>query len=307
MAKAVTRWCMLVVVFLVTNIRPVIVGARKYYEPTQQLGIHLPRGGAVLKGVDTALEQVMLNNTGMHDIASPSQPRKGKKKNRFILFRMFRHKRRQRLKKENQSFTLKMNEKLEEARRTFLDRMAAVSFSLINQERDAAVVDDGTWFLSEGDDDDISPQSDLLLPSRSMFVVTTAALPWRTGTSVNPLLRAAFLTRKIKQINKKSNHTNTTSSSEPVVALVLPWLELEEDRLELYGSNYNFSTSQEQEDYIRDWLRGANMNEEADPVNGLKIIFYPARYHSGLKSIFAMGDICNCIPNADADVVSETK
>ena len=190
-----------------------------------------------------------------------------------------------------------MNEKLEEARRTFLDRMAAVSFSLINQERDATVVDDGTWFLSEGDDDDISPQSDLLLPNRSIFVVTTAALPWRTGTAVNPLLRAAYLTRKVKQINSESNQRNTTTSSEPVAALVIPWLELEEDRLELYGSNHNFSTSQEQEDYIRDWLRGANMNEEADSANGLKIIFYPARYHSGLKSIFAMGDICATLRN----------
>jgi digalactosyldiacylglycerol synthase len=291
---AVARWCTAIVLlfFLATTSRP--IQGRKL----RQLGTHLPRGGALLDGVSTALEQIMSNSTTMQDSSIPT-PRK---KNRFILFRIFRRKKRQtpaRLKlkkKKNQTatiFTLKMNEKLEEARRTFLDRMAAVSFTLINQERDAIVVNNDTFFQLDGDDDDITPQSDLSLPNRSIFVVTTAALPWRTGTAVNPLLRAAYLSRKMKEINI---HTNATSSDR-MVTLVIPWLELEEDRLELYGNNHNFSTSQEQEDYIRDWLRGANMNEEADLDNGLRILFYPARYHSGLKSIFAMGDICATIRN----------
>ena len=298
---AAARWCMAFVFFIATIISRPIQG-RKYYAPKQQHN-NIPRGGAaVLDGViSTALEQTT-NSTAAQDSSTPS-PRK---KNRFILFRIFRRKKRQtparhKVKKKKKkhktatSFTLKMNEKLEEARRTFLDRMAAVSFTLINHERDAIVVNNDTFFQLDGDDDDITPQSDLTLPNRSIFVVTTAALPWRTGTAVNPLLRAAYLSRKMKEIN--NNQTNATSSMQQMVTLVIPWLELEEDRLELYGNNHNFSTSKEQEHYIRDWLRGANMNEEADPVNGLRILFYPARYHSGLQSIFAMGDICATLRN----------
>jgi hypothetical protein len=77
-----------------------------------------------------------------------------------------------------------------------------------------------------------------------------------------------------------------------MVTLVIPWLELEEDRLELYGPDTMFTSIQEQEDYIRGWLRDkAKMADVADADTGLKIIFYKARYHSGLKSIFAMGDM----------------
>ena len=285
----VGRLCTVVAVFFV------FLTASIYSMPMQQLGIHIPRGGAVLDGVSTALE--IVNST---TIPFTNKPRG---KNRFFfLSRLFQRKNRhtstrRTVKKQLQQ----MNEKLEEARRTFLDRMAAVSFTLINQEHDALVLNNGTFFQLDGDDDDITPQSDLSLPNRRIYIVTTASLPWRTGTAVNPLLRAAYLSRKMKEINTH-NQTATTSSQQMVtpqqmVTLVIPWLELEEDRLELYGSSHNFSTPQEQEDYIRDWLRGANMSDEADPVNGLKILFYNARYHSGLKSIFAMGDICAYLTN----------
>jgi len=178
----------------------------------------------------------------------------------------------------------------------FLDRIALVSAAMLKSEHDAALIEtyeDGT--LTNG----TTPQSDFNLPGRHFSIVTTASLPWMTGTAVNPLLRAAYLLRRLKEINRN----NTDIKQRQWVTLVIPWLELEDDRVELYGPNHGFSNPHDQELYIRKWLvESANLEEEADPNTGLKIIFYNARYHSGLKSIFAMGDICQLIPDAESDV-----
>lgn len=260
-------------------------------------------------------------NTSYPEPALSSVTTSENRKAKFFLFRILSRRRnrqqggkegkrvRKRVKKHTVAFTNKMNEKIEDARRVFLDRMAAVSFTLINQEHDA------TMDEFDGDDDTITPQSDLCLPNRSIYVVTTAALPWRTGTAVNPLLRAAYLHRRAKEINNQtladdysavaagngaSNRTDNSTAplQKQMVTLVIPWLELEEDRIDLYGREKMFSNMQEQEDYIRDWLRNdAQMPDAADPESGLRITFYPARYHSGLKSIFAMGDICATLRN----------
>lgn len=194
------------------------------------------------------------------------------------------------------------------AKESFLDKISLVSSALLKSEHDA-VVDNKTEHsnpllddMEDGDENDneITLQSDLLRPGRKMAIVTTASIPWFTGTSVNPLLRAAYLSRLTKKIN---NDNGNGTANEQMVTLVIPWLEMEEDRQSLYGDKYNFTTPEEQEAYIRNWLKeDAGMPEEADPERGIKILFYPSRYHSGLKSIFAMGDIISVIPDEDADV-----
>jgi hypothetical protein len=81
---------------------------------------------------------------------------------------------------------------------------------------------------------------------------------FRTGTAVNPLLRVAYLKR---------------DRPAKSVTLVIPWLSREKDRQAVYGSEHSFENEQEQEVYVRNWLRNqAGMHEEADPETGVQIM-----------------------------------
>ena len=59
----------------------------------------------------------------------------------------------------------------------------------------------------------IIPESDLRDKNRTIWIITTACLPWMTGTSINPLLRAAYLAKE-RPAGK--------------IHLMVPWLEKEE-------------------------------------------------------------------------------
>ena len=152
----------------------------------------------------------------------------------------------------------------------------------------------------------MDPISDLSDPSRKICVVTTAGLPWRTGTAVNPLARALYLTRG------RPKHS---------VTLMIPWLEAREEQVKVYGKN-DFETPEEQEAWTRKYCRerilnstdekgsaeGSDEEDESndetsdDEVDNLLIRFYPAKYHTSLGSIFATVDICALIPQEEADI-----
>jgi hypothetical protein len=202
-----------------------------------------------------------------------------------------------------------------EKKQEFFDRIALVSSSLMGREHEAKLNMNrkNKNAAQQYPLDQVTPQSDLSLPGRHMHIVTTAALPWFTGTAVNPLLRAAYLHRRTQEINNnhtdtiESNNltndtnTNTTETAMRWVTLVIPWLELPEDQQALYGKV--FPNEQAQEDFIRGWLRNeAGLADAACPATGLQILFYPARYHAGLGSIFAMGDIIGLLPPDKMDV-----
>jgi hypothetical protein len=179
-----------------------------------------------------------------------------------------------------------------EKKSQFMDRIALIARSLLDRENPSLVKEEHLAVYDDGFLEKVTPQSDLTRPGRYIHVVTTAALPWFTGTAVNPLLRAAYLYRRTQEINLSDNETALVGGDhddphKSWVILVIPWLELREDQELLYGQVFANTTAQEV--YIRHWLRNeANMPDVADHLD---IIFYPARYHTGLRSIFAMGDL----------------
>ena len=164
------------------------------------------------------------------------------------------------------------------------------------------------------DDHDPTPQSDLRneLYRRRFHIVTTAALPWFTGTAVNPLLRAAYILKQSREQYESDFNKRVTDASKSVdstgklhsnVTLVIPWLIDKADRLKVYGESRIFNCEADQEAYIRSWMHdSAYLPNEADAETGVQIMFYPSKYHAGLGSIFAMGDICSLIRDEDADV-----
>ena len=98
-------------------------------------------------------------------------------------------------------------------------------------------------------------KQDLSDKERHVAIVTTASLPWMTGTAVNPLFRAAYLSQ----------------SSRQKVTLLVPWLCKMDQEL-VYPGNLTFSSPEEQEIYIRNWLE-----ERTGLKADFNISFYPGK------------------------------
>lgn len=90
---------------------------------------------------------------------------------------------------------------------------------------------------------------------RHFAIITTASLPWMTGTAVNPLFRAVYLAKASKQN----------------VTLMVPWL-CQSDQELVYPNSLTFGSPEEQESYIRNWLE-----ERVGFKANFKISFYPGK------------------------------
>eukprot|EP00798_Chlamydomonas_sp_ICE-L_P023527 gene23527-9050_t len=164
-------------------------------------------------------------------------------------------------------------------------------------------------------------------PGRQISIVTTASLPWMTGTSINPLLRAAYLaadgSRKVtlvipwisktdqacvfppnieldtpqqqEDINPLLRAAYLAADGSRKVTLVIPWIS-KTDQACVFP-DIEFGTPQQQEEYVRDWVR-----ERTGLKCDFKISFYPGRYAKDKGSILPVGDITRCIPDSGADV-----
>ncbi|KAL9176128.1 hypothetical protein ABFS82_02G158900 [Erythranthe guttata] len=115
---------------------------------------------------------------------------------------------------------------------------------------------------------------------KHIAIFTTASLPWLTGTAVNPLFRAAYLAKD--GVRK--------------VTLVIPWLKLT-DQEHVYPNKLTFDSPSEQEKYVRQWLE-----ERTGFKSSFDIRFYPGRFSLHKRSILALGDITEAIPDDEADV-----
>ncbi|TVU26785.1 hypothetical protein EJB05_29348, partial [Eragrostis curvula] len=115
---------------------------------------------------------------------------------------------------------------------------------------------------------------------RHVAIVTTASLPWMTGTAVNPLFRAAYLSKSSKQD----------------VTLVVPWLCKSDQEL-VYPNSMTFDSPEEQETYMRNWLE-----ERVGFKTDFKISFYPGKFQKERRSIIPAGDTSQVIPSKEADI-----
>lgn len=133
----------------------------------------------------------------------------------------------------------------------------------------------------------VLPHTDIADKSKRLLIVTTASMPWRTGTAVNPLLRAAYLTKDRQDAGGS-------------VTLMLPWLERQEDQLRVYGADNAFASPEEQAGYIRTWLRESAGMPQAS--QDLIIQWYTAWQNPVENSLYSMGDITALISADDVDI-----
>lgn len=135
--------------------------------------------------------------------------------------------------------------------------------------------------------EEMLPHTDISDKSKRILIVTTAALPWKTGTAVNPLLRAAYLTKGRKEAGGS-------------VTLMLPWLERKDDQIRVYGAATVFATPADQDEYIRTWLReSADMKAASEELN---IEWYTAWQNKVENSIYSMGDITAVVSADQVDI-----
>jgi hypothetical protein len=122
---------------------------------------------------------------------------------------------------------------------------------------------------------------------KTVTVVTSASLPWMTGTAVNPLLRAAHLTK---------------DREAGAVTLLVPWIDLE-DQHKLFPNNLTFATQADQRDYVLRWVAEAAAMPSA--ARKLTVSFYPGRYLSSYGSIFSIGPYLEGLPATDLCILEE--
>lgn len=141
-----------------------------------------------------------------------------------------------------------------------------------SRRRGRALRGHGAQAGAESEEEDaLDVVSDLRMGGRDVCIVTTAAMPWMTGTAVNPVLRAAYL--------RKRGHR---------VVLFVPWVEREQ-QVRIWGGN-GFEGKEQQRREIMEWGK-----KEIGEDVGIRVEFYEGVYHEGFGSILPVGSITETI------------
>ncbi|KAJ1457433.1 hypothetical protein M885DRAFT_514973 [Pelagophyceae sp. CCMP2097] len=106
---------------------------------------------------------------------------------------------------------------------------------------------------------------------RNILIMTTASVPWLTGTAINPLLRAAYLARQ---------------RDDGAVTLFVPWVDAATQLALKFPTT--FATRGDQAAYVTRWLE--ETAEMPDAARKLRVAFYDAHYHAVQGSIYSMGE-----------------
>lgn len=149
---------------------------------------------------------------------------------------------------------------------------------------------------------------------KHVTVVTTASLPWMTGTAVNPLLRTVELARRGANVTLMLPFVDPKELVEDPCAHIYPGeaigcsnsppnAKLAQE--ELYGGLV-FQTPAEQEVWIRDWLRQTRVKQISDDCESASqgywnLHWYPGRYCPAIGSIILGGP--SQIPNQLARLI----
>jgi len=128
----------------------------------------------------------------------------------------------------------------------------------------------------------VLPASDMRAEGRHITIVTTAAIPWMTGTSINPLLRAAYMSSR---------------EGRRRITLVMPWLGREDQEF-VFPPGLRFDTPAEQEAYIRFWA----MEKASLPSVDFGIAWYPAAWAKVAGSIMPTTDLIRQLPPECRDI-----
>ncbi|CAL8467905.1 g7443 [Coccomyxa elongata] len=123
--------------------------------------------------------------------------------------------------------------------------------------------------------------SSLREPGRHVAIVSTASIPWMTGTAVNPLLRAAYMAH----------------CTDLKVTFVAPWLA-KCDQDAVFPNDLSFEAPEEQEGCMREWVK-----QRTGLSPSFDIVWYPGRYDRTMLGIFPVGDLTKVVRDSKAEAV----